>query len=224
VSPGTADEFAEIAASLHDSETLEETVEKVLDFALKAVAGDHAGVVFVRHGQVETVACTAPLVAELNELQMQLENGPDLALAQYRRSILIEDTQTDCRWPRWAKAAADAGARTMVGGRLYISGNVSGSLNVYAAQPGVFSDEDRAVAQVLARHAAIALATVEEQSGLLRALDSRKLIGMAEGILMERFGFDDDQAFAVLRRYSQTRNMKLRNVAQVVVDTRRLPD
>jgi AmiR/NasT family two-component response regulator len=112
----------------------------------------------------------------------------------------------------------------MVGGRLYVSGDVSGSLNVYGVQAATFSNEDRAVAQVLARHAAIAMTTVEEQSGLLRALDSRKVIGMAEGILMERFDLDDDQAFGVLRRYSQTRNMKLRDVAQVVVDTRRLPD
>lgn len=224
MSRGTADEFAEIAASLHDSETFEETVDKVLEFALKAVGGDCAGVVFVRHGQVETVACTAPVVAELSELQMQLENGPDIALAQYRRSILIEDTRTESRWPRWAKAAADVGVRSMVGGRLYVSGDVSGSLNVYGAQAATFSNEDRAVAQVLARHAAIAMTTVEEQSGLLRALDSRKVIGMAEGILMERFDLDDDQAFGVLRRYSQTRNMKLRDVAQVVVDTRRLPD
>jgi GAF domain-containing protein len=224
VSPGTADEFAEIAAALHDSETFEETVDKVIEYALKAVGGDYAGVVFVRRGQVETIACTAPLVTELNELQMQLENGPDLALAHYRRSILVDDTRTDARWPGWAKAAADAGVRSMVGGRLYVSGDVTGSLNVYAAQPGIFSDEDQAVAQVLARHAAIALTTVEEQSGLLRALDSRKLIGMAEGILMERFGLDDDQAFDVLRRYSQTRNTKLRAVAQTVVETRGLPD
>src|SRR5690242_5846658 len=164
--PGSADEFAEIAASLHDSETFEETVDKVLEFALKAVDGDYAGVVFARHGQVETVACTAPLVAELNELQMQLENGPDLALAQYRRSILIDDTHTEPRWPRWARAAEDAGVRSMVGGRLYVSGDVSGSLNVYGKRPGGFTEEDRAVAQVLARHAAIALSSVEEQSGL----------------------------------------------------------
>jgi AmiR/NasT family two-component response regulator len=43
------------------------------------------------------------------------------------------------------------------------------------------------------------------------------------GILMERFDLDPDQAFDVLRRYSQTHNRKLRDVAQDLIDTRHLP-
>jgi AmiR/NasT family two-component response regulator len=40
---------------------------------------------------------------------------------------------------------------------------------------------------------------------------------------MERFDLDDAAAFEVLRRYSQTNNIKLRDVAQTVMDARRLP-
>jgi AmiR/NasT family two-component response regulator len=59
---------------------------------------------------------------------------------------------------------------------------------------------------------------------MAQAVDARKLIGQAMGILMERFGIDDDRAFAVLRRYSQHNNQKLRDVAQYLIDTRKLPD
>ena len=76
---------------------------------------------------------------------------------------------------------------------------------------------------MLARHAALALGKVQDSEHLLRAMDSRKLIGQAQGILMERFQLDDDGAFAVLRRYSQDKNLKLHDVARLVVDTRRLP-
>jgi AmiR/NasT family two-component response regulator len=54
-------------------------------------------------------------------------------------------------------------------------------------------------------------------------VDARKLVGQAMGILMERFDLDGDQAFAVLRRYSQDTNTKLRDVAQQLIDTRKLP-
>jgi len=40
---------------------------------------------------------------------------------------------------------------------------------------------------------------------------------------MERFDLDDERAFEVLRRYSQDNNRKLRDVAQELVDTRKLP-
>ena len=44
------------------------------------------------------------------------------------------------------------------------------------------------------------------------------------GILMERYSIDGDQAFNVLRRYSQDNNQKLRVVAQNLIESRRLPE
>jgi AmiR/NasT family two-component response regulator len=54
-------------------------------------------------------------------------------------------------------------------------------------------------------------------------VDARKLVGQAMGILMERYDLDADRAFKVLQRYSQSTNTKLRDVAQQLIDTRRLP-
>jgi hypothetical protein len=42
-------------------------------------------------------------------------------------------------------------------------------------------------------------------------------------ILMERFDVDGDRAFAILRRYSRDTNTKLRDVAQQLIETRKLP-
>jgi hypothetical protein len=49
------------------------------------------------------------------------------------------------------------------------------------------------------------------------------MIVQAMGILMERYQIDDDRAFAILRRYSQDTNTKLGDVAQLLIDTRKLP-
>ena len=54
-------------------------------------------------------------------------------------------------------------------------------------------------------------------------MTSRTVIGQAEGVLMERFGMEPDQAFAYLRRISQDGNRKLAEVAEELVRTRRLP-
>jgi hypothetical protein len=58
---------------------------------------------------------------------------------------------------------------------------------------------------------------------MAKAVDARKLIGLAMGILMERHPLDEDRAFAVLKRYSQDQNIKLRDVARYLIDTRKLP-
>ena len=76
---------------------------------------------------------------------------------------------------------------------------------------------------MIARHASVALAASRDLEGLRKAVDARKLIGIAMGLLMERYGIDADRAFDVLRRYSQQHNVKLRDVARLVVDQRGLP-
>jgi GAF domain-containing protein len=221
----TPEEFAQLAISLHDEPTLEETVDRVLDFALKAVDCTYAGVIFVhRNKNVETFAATDPLVADLDRLQFESGDGPDLEIIADRLGVLVEDTATETRWPAWSRTVAASGVRSMLGTRIHTGATVIGSLNLYDVRPGHFTEEDRDVAHVLARHAAVAVAATREQAQLWQAIDARQLVGQATGILMERFALDADRAFDVLRRYSQHHNLKLHEVATRLIESRRLPD
>jgi AmiR/NasT family two-component response regulator len=67
------------------------------------------------------------------------------------------------------------------------------------------------------------VATAREEATLWRVADARKLVGQAQGILMERFDLDADRAFALLRCYSQDTTAKLRDVARDLIATRKLP-
>jgi AmiR/NasT family two-component response regulator len=96
-------------------------------------------------------------------------------------------------------------------------------LSLYTLHPDAFTADDEAIAHILARHASVAVAAARHEETMARAVDARKLVGQAMGILMERFDLNGDQAFAVLRRYSQDTNTKLRDVAQHLIDTRKLP-
>ena len=48
-------------------------------------------------------------------------------------------------------------------------------------------------------------------------MSTRKNIGQAIGIVMERYGITEDRAFQFLIRASSTSNVKLRDVAEEVV-------
>ena len=218
-----AEEFAELALALHDV-TVEETVEKVLEFTLKAIGCDFAGVIFV-HGKshIETAAATDPIVAKLDAMQMEVGEGPDVSVLEDRLSVIIDDTHTEHRWPNWSARVYDAGIRSLLSVRMYTDEETMGTLNAYSRKPGAFDIDDQAVAHVLARHAAVALGNARKIENLWLAVDARKRIGQAQGILMERFDLSADQAFAVLLRYSQDNNVKLRVVADRLVETRELP-
>lgn len=218
------EEFAQMALDLHDEGGVSETVERVLGYALQAVNCGYAGVAFVHRGKdVETAAATDPLVAQLQQAQADLGEGPDLDVLADRYSVIVPDTRTDTRWPKWSSHVARAGVRSVLSVRMYTSSRTIGALNLYDAAPDRFDVSDQEVAHVLARHAAVALSTARTTENLWQAIDARKRVGQAQGILMERFGLTEEQAFAVLVRYSQNNNVKLRDVAERLVTTRELP-
>jgi hypothetical protein len=57
-----------------------------------------------------------------------------------------------------------------------------------------------------------------ENDHLRGVLCRRAVIEQAKGALVLRYGLDDDAAFALLRRWSQTRNVKVHIVADTLVN------
>jgi hypothetical protein len=64
----------------------------------------------------------------------------------------------------------------------------------------------------------------QNEANLERAVESHRLVGQAMGILIERHRIVSEEAFHVLRRASQDHNVKLREVAQRVIETGAEPD
>jgi GAF domain-containing protein len=220
-----AGDFAEMALRLHDEDTLEGTIERVLEFAVRELDCSYAAVVFAQAKEkVETVAVTDDLVGGLGVVQLETGEGPDLDVIRFGRGIVVHDTTLEERWPAWAAAAYATGVRSVLATPLQTAEVTIGSLDFHDLRVGHFTEDDLEVAGVLARHAAVALDAARDHDNLWRAIGSRHLIGLAQGILMERFAIDTDEAFAVLRRYSQDGNVKLHTVAQRVVASRRLPE
>ncbi len=56
-----------------------------------------------------------------------------------------------------------------------------------------------------------------EVNNLKEAMETRKLIERAKGILMKRCTITEDDAFKVLQRYSQKENKKMRDVAESII-------
>ncbi|ADB29905.1 ANTAR domain protein with unknown sensor [Kribbella flavida DSM 17836] len=224
--PVSADAFARLAVELHEAPGVEETVEAVAQFALQALNCSYAGVALHRRGsRPEVVAVTDPVVADVFELQIDHGNGPLVTAMQERSTVLIHDTTTDTRWPEWAAKVSGLGVRSVLDVPLTLRDgrNTVGVLGLYSLAPDAFTVDDEAIAHILARHASVAVATARHEETMAQAVDARKLVGQAMGILMERFDVDGDRAFAILKRYSQDTNTKLRDVAQHLIDTRKLP-
>jgi GAF domain-containing protein len=131
--------------------------------------------------------------------------------------VTVEDAAHDERWPRYMPAAAEKGLRAQLAVGLFRNEDSLGGLNLYSTGSDTIADEAILIAELFASQAAIALGRSREQSQLNEALQTRKVIGQAIGILMERFQLDEARAFQFLIRASTTTNIKLKDVAAELV-------
>jgi transcriptional regulator with GAF, ATPase, and Fis domain len=220
----TEDWQAQTLRSLEQMNSLEETLERAVNLALEVVpAAEAAGVSLISRGKIATTAATDDLGGRADALQVELRQGPLFDAIQRQVVVYLNDLAQETRWPQWsARVVKELGLRSMLSFQLFTSDTTLGSLNLYSHQAAAFDLDSLNNGYLYAAHVGVAISNVRQQESLKSAIASRTIIGQAEGILMERFGLDGTAAFNTLRRVSQDRNIKLRDVAFELVSTRRL--
>lgn len=211
--------FEQISGELLRVKGEHPTLERTTQLAAATIEGcDECGI-SIRYGDgtVATPVFTSPLVAKTEALQYEFGQGPCLDAIWELDTYLIDDLETETRWPRWAPAAVELGFRSILSVRLHTPQDTLGGLNLYAHTPHAFDQDDVMIASIFARHASNALTVARHNDGLNTALQTRQAIGVAQGMLMQRYGLTLDQSFEVLRRYSNDNNIRLRALAEQLI-------
>jgi GAF domain-containing protein len=213
--------IAEAARTLNQPRGLDETLQTIVEVACNSVPGfDQVGIATLTKGKVETRAFTGDLVLPLDEIQYGLREGPCSAALQGSEAVSVSSLRDEERWPRYVPQARAAGVRSQMAVKLHLDQDAVGGINFYSTISDDVSQDAQVLARLFATHAAIALGRAHERHTLNEALETRTVIGEAIGILMERFEMNEDRAFAFLVRASSHANIKLRAVAQELVDQR----
>jgi GAF domain-containing protein len=172
----------------------------------------------------KTLASSDAVAQEADALQYALGEGPCVEIADTGGWLRSGDVSSDSRYPAWGPRAAGLGVGSLLAVAVTDRDEPMGALNLYSGTTGAFADRDVVdLALVYAVHATTALSSARRASTLQTAVSSRHVIGMAQGIAMERYGIDQHQSFELLRRLSSTTNVKLRDVATQIVETRAIP-
>lgn len=217
--PGLAAAIAQAARTINTPRSLSETLEAIVTAASRTVPGfEHVSVSIARpDGTVETRAASDASALELDEYQYDAGEGPCLEALATGGVVAAEDVRHEQRWPTYVARAARAGVTAQMGVHLHRDRGTVSALNLYKTTGPGIDLEAREVAEIFATHAALALARSRNEQQLNIALSTRRLIGQATGIVMERYQINERRAFDFLVRVSNTGNIKLRDVSEELV-------
>jgi GAF domain-containing protein len=219
-------ELARLAGLVMTEPDLDRALVEVTRVAIKAVpSADGASLTMRRNGIPAAPAASDEWATRLDHLQFVEQEGPCVDCLREGSVMRVRDLEADQRFPSYGPKAAELGAHSALSIPLAADGRTVGALNFYAKQVDAFDTETIAVGELLGAHASLAIqaATAYYSSRdladqLRQAMESRAVIEQAKGILMARHGSTADEAFQLLVTTSQRANIKLRDVAQALVD------
>lgn len=222
-----AESFAVVARTLAERpDDLQSALDKIVGLAVDTLdACEFAGISLVEKGKITSPAASNDIPKKVDEIQSEVGEGPCIDAIKEHEIFQTGELKLENRWPNFSERAhQDTGVTSILSLRLFIEQDTMGALNLYSTAPDAFDDSDVALATVFAVHASVAMSAARRQEGLEQKAESRDLIGRAKGILMARSGVNDERAFAMLRAASQRMNVKLRDIAQEVVEQRPPPE
>jgi anti-anti-sigma factor len=221
-------------ASIHsDDELIDGALRLAVSLAGTVVGGaDGVSVSLRRRGVLSTVAATDQTISRMDANQYQTGEGPCLDASTKGHWFLAESLESETRWPAFTPRARALGIQAILSSPLLVKERPVGALNIYSLTPSAFSVRDQELAAAFAVQASSLLGDAEMNlsddelsvrfQGALRA---REVIAQAQGILMERDGVSEKDAYGALRRFSLRNGRPLYERAEnIVASTRPGPD
>lgn len=217
-------------------EFLQELSGAIAEFGA-SVAGCRvlSSVRLLRAQKPAVTAGSDPAALALEQLQDRTA-GPALEALETGRATLLDggpdgsitegpaEGPTQPRLDRYRRTAARWGIRSALSVPVALDEGAAAALTYLAADPHAFDGGAAASCQAFAATAgksmrlAVRLGSVQDMNrDLLQAMKSRTIINLASGILMAQSRCSQAEAFTLLSKVSNNRNVKLRLVAEEIL-------
>jgi len=219
--------FVELADTLVEEFDPLDFLQMLAERSVELLDVDAAALMLAdRPGDLQLVASTAPRAHDLEQFQLDVREGPCLDCFTTGTLQADADLTADTgRWPRFRRAAVEAGFGGAHALPMRLRRQVIGALDLLTDAPRRISSEDLAVGRAMADIATIGLLherTLRDQTVLSEqlqgALQSRVLIEQAKGVLAARAGLTVGEAFSRMRAHARARGLSLVAVAGAVVE------
>ncbi|KQS60047.1 hypothetical protein ASG36_03305 [Geodermatophilus sp. Leaf369] len=171
------------------------------------------------------LAADSSTAQQVDGLQLREGEGPCVSAQATSVPAVSADLAVDVRWPALAAAMRGHEVHSALALPLVGRGERVGVLNVYGTDQGAFDEHAVLVGGLVAAAVTAVLQDVEEKlalqtttGNLEEALRSRAVIEQAKGIVMAHHGGSPDEAFARLVKLSNQHNVKVRDLAGLLVE------
>jgi len=221
--------YHQISSIVSSDLSLDEMLGEVVGLAVQATACDACLVYLIDHNSNEVVlrASQVPHAGALDTLRMKVGEGVTGWVAEHKSVVaLSSNAANDARFKRFQGLIEDT-YEAFLSVPLVSSGDLIGVVNVHHRKPHDHERDEIAALVFVGEQLGVAISKsllqeenarlVEEAGEMRRELETRKLVERAKGILQQRHGITEEEAYLRLRNQSRRLRRPMKELAQAII-------
>jgi GAF domain-containing protein len=155
----------------------------------------------------------------LHRMPLKIEDSLIGRVVREGAPIMIPNVLEEKQY-RYPELARKTNLASLLSVPMITRDQVIGTINIYTREPRQFADDEIGFVKVVAGQAAIAIENARLMSETLeakRALETRKVVERAKGIMQAKFGLTEEEAYLKLRNESRRLRRPMRDLAEAVI-------
>lgn len=215
------DSLVKVSQSITSEHYLDEILNLIVVVTAEMLNSKICSIMLLEEKGVELVIKATQSLSEdyKKKPNIKVENSLSGSVIKTRKPAYVYDVRTDEKYA-YRDLAAKEGLTSMVAVPMVLKDKAIGVINVYTKQPHSFTQEEINVLQMVANQAAVAVENtklMEEAIKAKEALETRKLVERAKGILMKMNNLTEDAAYRIIHKKSMDSCKSMKEIAESII-------
>lgn len=215
------DLLSEVSRTIVSDYYLKEILQLIVTMTAQVMNSKICSIMLLDEKKQELVIAATQSLSQRYVNKSNLKVGQSISgkVVIEKRPISVLDVTKEPGY-MYPDVAKKEGLVSMIGVPMMIKDRVIGVINSYTQKEHKFSKEEVAILQAIANQAAVAIENTRLDQEILsakEALETRKIVERAKGVLMKELGVGEDEAYKKIHKKSMDLRKSMREVAEAII-------
>ncbi|MEW5718001.1 MAG: GAF domain-containing protein [Chloroflexota bacterium] len=210
----------EITRAISAAGSLDQILALITRKTARVISADSCSIYLLDDQNYLVLKATTGLASDaIGHARLKLGEGLTGHAAKIGKPIAASHASRDPRF-KYLPETKETAFRSLLAAPLIARNQVIGAINVQTREDREYSEDDIELLALIADIAAGELQKAmlyDEIGGLKEALETRKLVERAKGILMKRHHIDEQDAFVRIQHQARASRRSMREVAEAII-------
>ncbi len=213
--------LAQVSRTIVSNRYLEEILHLLVTMTAGMMSSTICSIMLLDEEKKELkIAATQSLSDEYRKkANVQVGESISGRVVQEKKPMAIADVRIDPHY-QYREVARQEGLCSLLSVPMMIKERAIGVINSYTSSPHHFTEEEISLLQAVANQAAVAIENtnlMQRSVAMQEALESRKVVERAKGLLMQKQKVSEDEAFRLIQKQSMNTRRSMREIAEALL-------